>query len=198
VCASVGRFRFSRHHRLLELAQQRSGEFNSQLAVQKQVLRAARARTYLEAASGGEVAEVDEVRGGEADGEAEAEADDTADEAHRLYTAALLCRDRTRMATRPASPSPPPRMRRGGGGGGGGGNDWSICYSIAVVEATNEAAGRRRQRQARGGVAWGRAEFLLLWMDAPCVQWRRAALQTWQAPGGLYEGRGRHSPSRPA
>jgi hypothetical protein len=41
-------------------------------------------RTYLQAASGGEVAEVDEVGGGEADGEAEAEAEDAAHEAHRL------------------------------------------------------------------------------------------------------------------
>ena len=101
------------------------------------------ARTYLEAASGGEVAEVDEVRGGEADGEAEAEAEDAAHEAHRLSPSpSSLPRSRMPAGAAPRLATPLPQAPRQPPPHGESGTDRARARRLLVVGAVVGFRGR--------------------------------------------------------
>ena len=137
------------------------------------------ARTYLEAASGGEVAEVDEVRGGEADGEAEAEPEDAAHEAHRLSsTRRRPCR---RRATTPGAAATAaawgvgnrPRARAEVAGCGcGGGVSWSLLAAGVLPPPPR----KRRMNRGGGGNNWSSIveEGLKEAVEAASWRWRRA------------------------
>jgi hypothetical protein len=115
-------------------------------------------RTYLQAASGGEVAEVDEVGGGEADGEAEAEAEDAAHEAHRLSSPSTSL-PRSRM---PAGAAPRHATTPGA----------AATTTACGVGGTD---GARARRLLAGFGCGGVVSWLLLVLLVGCVERTEAA-----------------------